>query len=331
MHTTPVHSIITISSRTRTLSLILALAALSFCAQSLSAQSLALPREARAGLDTLYGGDPDAAIEIFRRIETSQPDSPLGYLLEGEARWWKIFCGTLEFRWGQLEAAHREPAREDDAYLNLADKAVSLAESQLHQKETAELHLYAGMGYALRAKLVSLRNERRATARAGVSSREHFLRAKELDAKLADADTGLGLYNYYVDTLSAIARILRFFMGIPGGDKQVGIAQLENAMERGEITAVDARFYLSKNLRTYDQQYERAAVVLEPLTVRYPHNAIFALMLGNLNALLNRKEKAVANYRIALEISQTMPATDPECKARVIAMANTGLAMVGAK
>ena len=71
--------------------------------------------------------------------------------------------------------------------------------------------------------MYALRGESRNTARSGVRAREHLLRAKTLDPTLADADFGLGLYNYYVDTLSGIARILRFFMGIPGGSKQEGI------------------------------------------------------------------------------------------------------------
>jgi tetratricopeptide (TPR) repeat protein len=281
----------------------------------------AFPQEARDGLETLYRGDPDAALEIFHGIENSHPGSPLGYLLEGEARWWKIYCSSLDLKWNQIDAYRREPAPEDDAYLRLAGKAISLAEDQLQRKETAEMHLYAGMGYALRARLFGLRKENRATARAGVRAREHFLRALELDPRLSDADTGLGLYNYYVDTLSTIARVLRYFMGIPGGSKEDGIRQLETAMVHGELTAVDARFYLSKNLRTYDQQYQRAVEVLEPLTAQYPRNPIFALMLGNLYALLGRNDRAAAIYHSA----ESMPISDPDCKDRISAVAHKGL------
>ena len=86
-------------------------------------------------------------------------------------------------------------------------------------------------------------------------------------------------------------------MGIPGGSKQEGIRQLESAMNGGGMTAAEARFYLAKNLRTYDQQYERAAVTIEPLTQKYPRNAVFNLFLGNFNLELNRREKAVASLQ----------------------------------
>ncbi len=104
----------------------------------------------------------------------------------------------------------------DDAYLALADKVTELAESQLRVNETAEMHLYAGMGYVLRVRMLGIRKENRATAKAAVKARTHLMRALEMDPSLADAKTGVGLYNYYVDTLSGIARILRAFMGLPG-------------------------------------------------------------------------------------------------------------------
>lgn len=292
------------------------------------APSLAVPKEAGEGLEILYGGDPDAAIQIFKRIESSQPNSPLGYLLEDEARWWKLYCGALEFKWNQLDAWHRDAVMEDIEYMRLADKMISLAEEQLARKETAEMHFYAGMGYGLRARLTGLRYERRATARAGVAARAHLMRAKEMDPRLADADTGLGLYNYYVDTLSAIAKVLRFFMGIPGGTKAEGVAQLENAMEHAQLTSMEARFYLAKNLRTYDLDYARAIKVMEPLAARYPKNPVFQLLLGNMHALLGQKEMAAQYFHSAETISAAMPGSDPACRARVAALARQGLSML---
>ncbi len=287
---------------------------------------LTLPAEAREGMETLYRGDPDAAIQIFQRLEVSRPDSPIGYMLEADARWWKIYLRSLVFKWNMLDIQTLPVSPDNELFLRAADKAASLAEAQLRHGETAPLHLYAGMAYLLRARLVGLRGERLATARAGVLGRTHFLRAKELDPQLADADTGIGLYNYYIDTLSSMARVLRFLMGIPGGSKKDGVVQLTNAMEHGDLTAIEARFYLAKNLRFYDQEYERAGFILEPLAKRYPQNATFVLMLGNINALLNRKEKAAAYYHSAEAISRNMPASDAASRDHVAALAREGLA-----
>jgi len=299
----------------------LTLAALALVATPAFSSQLNLPPEARDGLDKLYSGDPNSAITIFRSMASAQPSSPLGYLLEAEARWWKIYCTSLDLKWNLMDAWIPQAGPEDAEYIRLAGKAISLAEAQLQQKETAEMHLYAGTGYALLVRLFGLRKENRAAAHAGVIARQHLLRAKEMDPDLADADTGIGLYNYYVDTLSGIARILRVFMGLPAGNKDEGIRQLERAMEHGELTGEDARFYLSKNLRTYDQKYQRALEVLEPVTTKYPHNPVFALMLGNLYAMLGRNDRADALYRSAA----AMPVPDAQCKAHIAVVAQKAI------
>ncbi|HXQ26451.1 MAG TPA: hypothetical protein VN822_08610 [Candidatus Acidoferrales bacterium] len=285
------------------------------------AGGITLSPQAAQALDQIYGGDPDAAIPIARAIEQAQPESPVGYLLEGEAEWWKTYCAACEIKWGQLDAWKRAKKPEDDAYLALADKAIALARAQLEKSDTADMHLYAALGFGLKARLYSLREERRNTARAGVAARGECLRALQLDPDMADATAGVGLYNYYVDTLSAIAKVLRFFMGIPGGSKQEGIRQMKIGAERGVFLAVDTRFYLARNLRTFDQRYEDALSVTEPLVARYPRNPIFQLLAGNLNAELGRNAKAAEYFHVALGSSDP----DPECAARVRDLANSFL------
>ena len=283
------------------------------------------PPVALEGLRLLYSGDPDAAIERFSELERQQPGYPMGYLLEAEARWWKIVCTSAEFKWGMTDTWHRDKLPEDGAYLTLVDKAISLAEEQLKKADSAEMHFHAGMGYALKTRLYGLREERRAAARVGVRAREHLLKAFELDPSLADAYTGVGLYNYYVDTLSALAKMLRFFMGIPGGSKREGIRQLEKAMTDGVITSAEARYYLARNLRNYDRDYEHALGVLSPLVAQYPANPLFQLAMGDLNAKLNRKEKAAAYYRAAA----ALPLRDPACRARIERLVRESLAALG--
>lgn len=286
-----------------------------------------MPPAATVALEKLYAGDPDAAIEDFQAIQREQPEHPLGYLLEAEAHWWKIYCESAEFKYRMTDAWHRNKRPEDHAYQELIDQEIALAASQLAKSESAEMHFYAGMGYALRARILSLFGERRGSARAGVRAREHLLRALALDPSLADADLGLGLYSYYVDALSAIAKVLRFFMGIPGGSKKEGIRRLERAMTQGTLVREEARFYLAKNLRNYDQQYDRALEVIEPLARQYPSNPAFLLLQGDLYAKLNRKPEAADCFRTAA----ALPLRDPDCRERIAALARASLAALGAQ
>jgi len=206
---------------------------------------------------------------------------------------------AAEYKYGMTMPRHKNKQPSDQTYLELAAKAESLALASLAQHETAEMHFYAGMAEAQASRMYSLRGENRATAREGVRGREHLLRALALDPALYDADFGLGLYNYYVDTLSTIARVLRFFMGIPGGSREEGIRQLRQAMEHGQLTSAEARFYLAINLHNYDQKYEDALQVITPLVEKYPQNPIFLLARGDLYGKLGRKEQAIADYHAA--------------------------------
>jgi hypothetical protein len=277
------------------------------------AGSVALPPEAREAMDAMYGGDPDAAIPIARRVQKEMPDHPLGYLLEAEALWWKRYCASCEIRYGMMDAWKRGRDPGDEAYLVVAGREIEAAEALLAKSETAEMHVYAGLGYALRARVYGLRGENRNVARAAVKGRAEMLRALDLDPQQADAAAVLGVYNYYVETLSPIVKLLRVFMGIPGGNKDEGIRQMELGAKQGLFMAVDSRFILASLIRQYDLRYEQALAAAEPLTVRYPHNPLFLLLVGNLNEELGRKAKAAEYFHAALEAN----VSDPVCAARV--------------
>jgi tetratricopeptide (TPR) repeat protein len=286
---------------------------------------LAVPPETPAILEKIYSFDVTGAVESAKRMEQDHPDHPLGYLLESEALWWRIWCASAEFKYGMTDARRRPKSSPNQHYFDLVAKASSLAEAQNKQHETAEMQFYAGMADAAAARLYALRGENRNAARAGVRAREHFVRSKALDATLADADMGLGLYNYYVDTLSTMARVMRFFMGIPGGSKQEGVRLLERAIADGVLTPNIARFYLALNLHRYDFEYEKALSVISPLAEKYPSNPLFQLARGDLYAKLGRKEKALACYRAA----EALTVPDAECQARVRELARISVEALG--
>ncbi len=291
------------------------------------ASKLTVPPETPAILDKIYSFDLEGAVEDAKRMEEQRPNHPLGYLLEAEALWWRVWCTSADFKYGMSDARRRPKLAADQRYFELSAKALSLAEAQNKQSESAEMQFYAGMAEASAARLYGLRGENRNTARSGVRGREHLLRAKALDADLADADLGLGLYNYYVDTLSSLARILRFFMGIPGGSKQDGVRLLEQAAAQGVLTSNIARFYLALNLHRYDQQYEKALRVLVPLVEKYPANPLFQLARGDLYAKLGRKQQASASYRAA----SVAAVQNEECRSHVRELVRTSIAALGAQ
>ena len=304
---------------------IAALFLLAFSASPIRATQFTVPPETSGIIEKIYTFDLDGAQEAARQLQKEFPNHPLGYLLESDAIWWRFWCTAAEFKYGMSDARRRAKLPADQHYLELATTASSLASAQIQKNNSAEMQFYAGMADAAAARLYALRGENRNTARFGVRARDHFLRAKALDPTRADADLGLGLYNYSVDTLSALAKIMRFFMGIPGGSKQEGIRLLEHAIANGVLTPGVARFYLAMNLHRYDLEYERALDIISPLTERYPSNPLFQLARGDLFAKLGRKEQALLCYRAA-----ALPVRDPECRAhiqRLVGAATTALGL----
>lgn len=298
---------------------------LAFAPSATRATQLALPPETSAILEKIYSFDLDGAQEAAKQMQKEHPEHPLGYLLESDALWWRFWCTAAEFKYGMSDARRRLKLPADQHYLELAATASSLATAQIQKSDSAESQLYAGMADAAAARLYALRGENRNTARFGVRAREHFLRARTLDPGLADADFGLGLYNYYVDTLSALAKIMRFFMGIPGGSKQEGIRLLEHAIADGALTPNVARFYLAMNLHRYDQQYERALNIISPLVEKYPTNPLFQLARGDLYAKLGRKQQALVCYRAAAALT----VHDADCQGRIQQLIRTAIAALG--
>ena len=105
----------------------------------------------------------------------------------------------------------------------------------------------------------------------------------------------------------------------------MGLRQLETAATKGELTQVEARFNMAKNLRNYDRDYARAAQAAAPLIVEYPENPVFLLLVGDIEQKLGHNDVAAARYRAAA----AAPSQDAECKTRVERLSREALASLG--
>jgi hypothetical protein len=75
-------------------------------------------------------------------------------------------------------------------------KVIDTAGAQLARSDTAEMRVYARIGWNLKARVYLLRGENRNVARASIASRAEMLRVLELDPQMSDATTVLEIYNY---------------------------------------------------------------------------------------------------------------------------------------
>ena len=251
------------------------------------------------GMNKLMDGDFDAATEAFSQIQNSDPESPLGYLLEADASWWKIYLTEANLIDPDVFEALSEAVTPYDADFRRSDElAILKAEARIHaHQDEARSYFYEGLAYGLRARLEALRDHALATARAGKKLRSLSLAALKVDPSLNDAWFGLGLYNYFVDTLPTYVKMLRFLILLPGGDRLVGLRQMQQAMDKGQLVTAEARFHLAKNYsRSIDRQYSKSLELLHQMQQQYPHNPLWKLLVGSVELRMGNVKEGEALY-----------------------------------
>jgi hypothetical protein len=258
---------------------------------------------AHKGIDLLMNGDPDAATEVFRQIQGMDSASPLGFLFEADATWWKIYLtnGNLVDP-DVFDISQSAHSPYEAQFTQINDTAIAKADARIKANgDDARNYLYGGMGYALRARFLGLWDSDYATAKAGKKMRSLLMTAIQKDPSLEDAYLGLGIYNYFVDTLPGIVKLLRFLIALPGGDREVGLQQLHRAADHGDLVAAEAKFYLAKDYsRPSERQYEKSLQLFQEVAQRYPANPMWMLQVGTLQIRLGHKDEGQALYREAL-------------------------------
>lgn len=263
----------------------------------------------RHGVDMLMDGDTEGAIKVFRQIQQNDPQSPLGYLLEAQAIWWKIYYTTADLLDPDVfDVAKQDISPLDSHFSDLLKVAITRSEVRIQaQDDVARSSLYEGMAYALAARLTGLRGRDLATVRAGKKMRNCLMLALKLDSHLADAELGLGNYNYFIDTLPPAIKLLRVIGNVPGGDKDLGLRQIQHASENGDLTRSEARFYLAKNYAADgEKQYQKSLALFQGLARDYPHNPLWKLLSAEMQCRLGNSREGDALYRQVVQETRGM-------------------------
>jgi tetratricopeptide (TPR) repeat protein len=245
-------------------------------------------------------GDLKGAINVSRQIQQRDSQSPLGYLLEADALWWEIYYSTADLiDPDALGGTDLVTTPYDAHFEDLLNMTIRTAEARVRTgQDAARNYLYWGMAYGLRARLLALRDKDLSTARAGKRMRTLLMRALEEDPRLTDAYLGIGVYNYFVDSLSAIVRLLAWLIRLPGGSRTEGLRQLQLAADKGELARAEAKFYLAGDCsRADERQYATSLRLFKEMARDYPHNPLWPMLIGSLHFRLGEREQGEAIYR----------------------------------
>ncbi len=182
-----------------------------------------MDRLVTAGIDAIYRMDFDAADEAARKAMALNPDYPHAYL--GAAA-----TDFIRYVYG--------PTQSDDARVKSFEKktevAISVAERWLKTHPgDADVMLVLGSGYGIRARLALERREYVKGWRNGSRSMKSIRAAVKADPQMYDSYLGLGMFDYYVDTIPRFAGWLAKIM--LGGDRARGLQELRLAAEKGHF------------------------------------------------------------------------------------------------
>jgi hypothetical protein len=241
---------------------LLILLAMLACARSAPAAGITEAARLAAVYDDILAARFDRA---RTRLQTACPPAPdvacrsLGLA----ALWWQIVLDP--------------DSRALDSELESTSAAVIAAAQAWTDREPrrAEAWFYLAGSYGPVTQWRVLRGERLTAARDGNRIRAALERALALDPSLDDALFGIGLYHYYADVAPAAAKILRFLLLLPGGNRRQGLREMLAARDRGALLKGEADFQLHYLYLWYERSPPLALDLLQRLDSQYPSNPVF--------------------------------------------------------
>jgi len=223
------------------------------------------------------------------------PPAPLEVctLLDVVNRWWQI----------QIDPENRS---RDSQFLERADAAIAAVDAWTKREpERAEAWFYLGGAFGARAQLRVLRGETLAAARDGKRIKEALERSLALDPLLQDAYFGLGLYHYYAGVAPTGAKILRFLLALPGGDRAAGLEEMLRARNGGQILKDEADYQLQLVDLWYEKQPQHALALLRGLRDRHPRNPHFWELIARVeDVYLHDARASVRSWNLLLQAAE---------------------------
>ncbi|MFA6003682.1 MAG: hypothetical protein WC881_06405 [Elusimicrobiota bacterium] len=220
------------------------------------------------GLSAAYSMDFERAAARFLEVDRNEPAHPAGPFFLASLHWLEYsqnadVPGTVD----ALEPRFNE----------IMDQALARAKKMYDQNhKDPEANFYMGATYGMKGRWLMLKRKWIRAARFGYKGYKYFKRTVELDPEYYDAYLGMGMYDYYSDTLPTI---LKFAAGlIVRGDKRRGLRYIETTLERGHYSVTEAKLFLIGILTAYEKRPAQALKIVQELRLEKPENLFFVLL-----------------------------------------------------
>jgi tetratricopeptide (TPR) repeat protein len=224
-----------------------------------------MDRLLRAGLDAVYRMDFEAADAAARQAIALQPDYPHPYLGAAVTDFIRYMYGSEQSDPSLLPSFEAKTR-----------KTIAVAQAWLKtHPNDPDVLLVLGSGYGISARLALDRHQWLKGWRDGSLAMKSVRAALAADPELYDADLGLGMFDYYVDTIPRFAGWLAKIM--LGGSRERGLSELRLAAEKGRYARVAAELVLVE-IFTRDAYGARnppeAVRLMDDIRARYPDSSM---------------------------------------------------------
>jgi hypothetical protein len=216
----------------------------------------------RSAIEATYHLRLSEARAAARELQQRYPDHPAGFLIQTETYWWE---------------AQEDPgnAKIEDAYYRAQELAEKKADAAVKAEKysKAEVLAYLASVHGSYARFQVTQKEAFFSAmRAGLRAHKYAEQVYAIDKTYYDIFVGLGAFNYFAGTLPNAIKPFAWLIGAHG-DKDLGVEQLQTAMQKARYSRTEARIVYYTALLS-NKEYGAAFPILEKLIVDYPENFV---------------------------------------------------------
>jgi tetratricopeptide (TPR) repeat protein len=220
------------------------------------------------GLDAAYSMDFERAASLFAEADRLEPEHPAGLFFLASLQW---------FEYSQNADVPKTANELEPKFNQLIDRALDLSRKMYAKNhDDPEANFYLGAIYGMKGRWLLIQRKWIRAAHYGYKGYKYFKRTIELNPEYYDAYLGLGMYDYYSDTLPTVLKFAANL--IARGDKQRGLRYIETTMEKGHYSVTEAKLFLISVLIDYEGQPEKALGLILGLRQEKPQNLFFILM-----------------------------------------------------
>ncbi len=233
----------------------------------------ALVKPIKKGLEFEYNFKWKQAEAVFLNMIDTYPEDPRGYHYQSGLFLWR-YLSNLD-------------KKDYDNFISYSDTAIAKGELMMEtEHNNADVLYIMGADYSYRALAFTKAEKFLDAVWASKKSESYLRKTLDVDSTYYDAYLGLGLYNFAVGQIPAAFRWALNLAGIKG-DVDLGMSYIKIAADKGNLSRVEAKYYMSQILSDFLFEYDKAAVYLNSLVEKYPNNLLFNYS----NAVLNIKRQ----------------------------------------